>query len=123
MNQMEEITRAEQAGEYLMLGLRTTYGISEEEYRSIYPCSFEKINELLTMYEKHGWAVSSQGRWSFTPQGFLISNVLIGDILDVQTQQKVTAGTPWKKDEYEAMPQMSLFEKKNEQVELFHGIS
>ena len=85
VKQLEEITRSEQAGEYLMLGLRTTRGISESEYRAIYPCSFEKINELLTMYERHGWAVKNNDRWSFTPQGFLISNVLIGE--DVYKRQ------------------------------------
>ena len=75
------------AGEYLMLGLRTNRGISPEEYRRIYPADFSGIEERLKMFEKYGWAVCPDGRWHFTPKGYLISNVLIGQVLDAQRKE------------------------------------
>ncbi len=106
-----------------MLGLRTTYGISEEEYHEIYPCNFDFVRELLQFYETQDWAVLSDRRWHFTPTGFLLSNTLISEILDAQTKQRVSIGTPWKKSEYETEYQFSLFRKKAGEIQLFHGIS
>lgn len=96
----DEIPKSEQAVEYLMLGLRTTKGITGREYHDIYQSNFAPIEELLKSYEKNGWADFKNGRWSFTPQGFLLSNQLIGSILDAHTEQKITVGMPWKKSEY-----------------------
>ncbi len=84
IDQIEAIDALGLAGEYLMLGLRTTRGISEEEYRQIYPADFSRIEELMQSFEHYGWAVSPNGRWRLTPKGFLISNVLIGQVLDAQ---------------------------------------
>ena len=123
VDQKEEISKFEQAGEYLMLGLRTTNGISEEEYHEIYPCNFDFVRELLQFYETQDWAVLGDGRWHFTPTGFLLSNTLISEILDAQTKQRVSIGTPWKKSEYETEYQFSLFRKKAGEIQLFHGIS
>lgn len=84
IDQIESIDALGLAAEYLMLGLRTTRGISEEEYRRIYPSDFSRIEERLTAFEHYGWAVNPNGRWRLTPKGFLISNVLIGQVLDAQ---------------------------------------
>lgn len=96
VEEREEISKFGKAAEYLMLGLRTARGVSEQEYWSLYQSSFEPIEELLKSYEKQGWAKQIGNRWSFTSSGFLISNRLIGEILDAQAQQKVTIGMPWK---------------------------
>jgi len=96
----DEIPKNEQAIEYLMLGLRTTKGITGEEYYEIYQSSFAPIEALLLEYEKNGWAGRRNDRWSLTPVGFLLSNQLISDILDAHTAQRVAVGMPWKKNEY-----------------------
>jgi len=98
----DNIPSSEQAVEYLMLGLRTTRGITGDEYYEIYQSSFDPIEALLLSYEKEGWAQRIDGRWSLTPIGFLISNQLIRDILDAHTAQRFTVGMPWKKNEYAA---------------------
>ena len=95
----DEISKNEQALEYLMLGLRTTRGIKREEYFGIYQSNFAPIEELLRSYAKHGWAQQIDERWSFTPPGFLLSNRLIREILDVHAKQRVTVGMPWKRGE------------------------
>jgi len=95
----DEISKSEQAVEYLMLGLRTTRGIKGEEYFAIYQSNFSPIEELLLSYAKHGWTQQIDGRWSFTPTGFLISNRLIRETLDAHAKQRVTVGMPWKRGE------------------------
>ena len=83
----EELTDSENASEYLMLGLRTARGISEDEYLELRGSSgaeFSRVSRLLTGYMEKGWARLADGRWSFTPEGFLLSNILIGEILDAR---------------------------------------
>ena len=83
-----------QAAEYLMLGMRTVRGISPKEYHSIYRSDFTPLQELLEEYERKGWAVQENGRWHFTPSGFLLSNLLIRLMLDKQGEYKLS-GNPW----------------------------
>lgn len=119
----EEISDFEKASEYLMLRLRTTKGISEKEYYDIYPCSMDKTIELLRYYEAQGWATMSDGRWSFTPSGFLLSNTLIGEILEIQTKQRSEMIKPWDKPEAAIVrSQLSLFDIKPQEVQMFKGI-
>ena len=118
VDQSETIADFEQAGEYLMLGLRTTDGISAEEYKAIYPSDFSNVLKLMEQYRIQGWMEHNNGRWSFTPQGFLISNVLIGNIMDAQTaQRKIFGARPEMED------QMSFMNKKLEEIPLFQGIN
>ncbi len=118
----ESITDFERAGEYLMLGLRTTRGISEKEYYDIFPCKFDMARELMESFVAHKWMVRNDDRWSFTPQGFLLSNVLIGEILDAQTKQRMSIVSPWKQDSDDAY-QFSMFSKRPGEVQLFQGIT
>ena len=98
----DDIPKSEQAVEYLMLGLRTTRGITGEEYHSIYQSNFAPIEALFRSYEAKGWAKRVDGRWIFTSTGFLLSNQLIGDILDAHAEQRLIVGMPWKKSEYQS---------------------
>ena len=82
----------ERGGEYLMLRLRTTRGIEEWEYRREFFMNFDPLEQKLEQYERQGWAERHDRRWNLTPQGFLLSNQLIGDLLGVQeenTQKKI----------------------------------
>ena len=94
LDEYEEISPQSKAAEYVMLGMRTTEGISEKEYRAIYLSDFAPIEEVLRGYEKKGWAREEKGRWRFTATGFLLSNPLIGGLLDAQTQRTISA-FPW----------------------------
>jgi len=81
----EIIPQRERGGEYLMLRLRTAQGVEEWEYRSQYFLDFAPIEARLEEFARHGWAEKTpEGRWRFTPDGFLISNRLIGDLLERQ---------------------------------------
>ena len=80
----ERIPPRERGSEYLMLRLRTTHGIEEWEYRREYYMNFDPIAAKLAQFEQKGWAVRAGRRWHFTPEGFLLSNRLIGELLEVQ---------------------------------------
>ena len=84
IDEEELIPRRERGSEYLMLRLRTTRGIEEWEYRREYFMNFEPIEQKLIEYERQGWAARQARRWHLTPKGFLVSNQLIGELLERQ---------------------------------------
>jgi oxygen-independent coproporphyrinogen-3 oxidase len=108
VDEYEKIDRPESAAEYIMLGMRTTRGISKDEYFAIYRSGFDKIEYLLTEYEKKGWALHVGERWRFTSSGFLLSNILIGTLLEAQSQAKMSAN-PWIQERLdEPAPPLSM---------------
>ena len=86
IDESEIIPKRERCGEYLMLRLRTVQGINEQEYRSTYFMDFAPLHARLEQFRAQGWAEQTDGRWHFTPKGFLLSNQLIGDLLERQEQ-------------------------------------
>ena len=99
LSESEMIPPRERGGEYLMLRLRTTLGIEEWEYRREFYMNFDPIAAKLSEYEQKGWAVRVGRRWRLTPEGFLLSNRLIGEILGLQeaatlenTLEKIRSG-------------------------------
>ncbi len=101
----DRIPPRERGSEYLMLRLRTTHGIEEWEYRREYYMNFDPIAAKLAEFEQKGWAVRADRRWRLTPEGFLLSNRLIGEILELQqaatlsdTLEKLKTAPPPKKE-------------------------
>ena len=86
IDESEIIPQRERSGEYLMLRLRTVQGVDEREYRSTYFMDFAPLRARLEEFQARGWAEETDGRWHFTPKGFLVSNQLIGDLLERQEQ-------------------------------------
>ena len=119
---LETITEFERAGEYIMLGLRTTMGICKKEYQEIYHGGFDRIAEKLDYYARHGLAVKTDDRWCFTPRGFLVSNILIAEVLDAQTKQRSEAASQWRIAESETDGQTSLFEEEHDSAQWFRGM-
>jgi len=95
LEEYEKLDELDRAAEYIMLGMRRGRGVSAEEYHRVYRSDFTPIEELLKEYEKDGWTRRlADGRWGFTPTGFLLSNLLIGSLLEAQAQQRLD-GQPW----------------------------
>lgn len=94
LDEYEKSGPLDRAAEYIMLGMRTTRGITREEYRAIYRSDFEPMEQLLRQFAKKGWTKEENGRWRFTTTGFLISNPLIAALLEAQAQQKLSSA-PW----------------------------
>lgn len=91
----ELIPFEERGYEYLMLRLRTVMGIDGVEYNRTFRMNFAPLEELLCQYQERGWAVQEEsGRWHFTPQGFLLSNQLIGELLEAQEETRLETVLP-----------------------------
>ena len=84
----------ERAEEYLMLRLRTVRGVDAEEYSRMYRLDFRPLESRFTEFREQGWAARTpEGRWRFTPKGFLVSNELIAELL---LEQEKTGEVPAK---------------------------
>lgn len=114
--EQDDLSPAEQAMEYLMLGLRQSRGITGDEYHRIYQSDFSPIEELLLEYEKRGLARRVDGRWSLTPEGFLISNSLIREIVKTHTKERIVVGMPWKRQELERIGVIKQEQKSERSV-------
>lgn len=84
MEDVQEIPLRERAGEYLMLRLRTSSGISRQEYEKMFLLPFDPIEEVMRKYRGVYTARTDQGRWRLNAKGFLISNSIISDLLIIQ---------------------------------------
>ncbi len=97
VEEYERLEDLDRATEYLMLGMRRGKGISQEEYYKVYRSDFAPIEARLREYEKNGWAKSFDGRWCFTPEGFLLSNTLIEELWAAQAEHRIS-GKPWMEE-------------------------
>ena len=91
IKEIEEVPVRERAGEYIMLRLRTSGGISREEYERQYLLPFDPLERVLQMHQEKGLARFTNDRWRLTPEGFLVSNSIISDLLLVQDQSEPLA--------------------------------
>ena len=85
LQDVQEIASRERAGEYLMMRLRTTAGIDPKIYEKRYLLPFAPLEKSLMQCKDRGLAVKTfDGRWHLTPNGFLVSNSIISDLLLIQ---------------------------------------
>lgn len=102
LDSQDLIPQSDRGGEYLMLRLRTNCGVEEWEYRRNYFMNFTPIEERLKEFAAQGWAEqTAEGRWRFTPKGFLVSNQLIGDLLERQERATFSNLRPKAKEKFE----------------------
>ena len=85
LRESQQIQDRERAGEYLMLRLRTTAGIDRNEYEKRYLLSFEPLEKILELACQHHLAQhNGSGGYRLTPEGFLVSNSILSDLLLAQ---------------------------------------
>ena len=95
LRDIQTVPQRERAGEYLMMHLRTTYGISAEEYEKKFLLPFAPIEKALEQCRGRGHALRGiDGRWHLTAEGFLLSNSIITDLLLIQ--EKTRSIARWK---------------------------
>ena len=107
IDEYEEIDTLERAVEYIMLNMRTSRGISERDYRVRCQSDWRPIGRVLRAFQEKGWAEQTEDRWHFTVPGFLISNTLIGIMLEAQAGSRME-GIPWLGDALEAEKKIDL---------------
>ena len=85
LEDVQPIPNRERAGEYIMMGLRTTGGLDPREYEKRFLLPFGPMETSLQKFREQGLAVKTfDGRWTLTPRGFLLSNSIISDLLLIQ---------------------------------------
>lgn len=85
-NEPEIIRPRERIGEYLMLGLRLTDGINSDYFRKNYARDLDPVIKVLLPYVESGFVRYRDGSYSLTPKGFLVSNRIIGDVIDAASK-------------------------------------
>ena len=71
-----------EAEEYVMLGLRTSFGISLSEYKERFCKDFsEGREEAIALYARLGYLASVGDRLALTEKGFYVSNAILCEIL------------------------------------------
>jgi oxygen-independent coproporphyrinogen-3 oxidase len=87
LREQHTIPSRERAGEYLMMRLRIASGIDPQEYEQQYLLPFAPLEKALQRAREQGLAVKTiDGRWHLTPEGYLLSNTLISDLLLIQDE-------------------------------------
>lgn len=113
IDEYNRIDPMEKAVEYIMFGMRTANGISENDYRTRCQCDWRPIHKVLLAFAEKGWAEKTGDRWHFTVPGYLISNTLIGILLEAQAGDRVM-GNPWLEEAFEAEEKIDLPQGEDE---------
>ena len=85
LEDVQPIASRERAGEYLMMRLRTVAGIDPKVFERRFLLPFAPLEACLEECKERGLATKTfDGRWHLTPNGFLVSNSIISDLLLIQ---------------------------------------
>lgn len=78
----ETLTREDEMGEFMFLGLRMTKGVSKKDFQEYFGTSIEKIyGEVLEKYKKQGLLLEEDGRICLSRAGIHVSNAVMADFL------------------------------------------
>ena len=92
LREVQEVPNRERAGEYLMMRLRTSSGLDPREYEKLFLLPFGPLDAALLRFKEQSLAQKTfDGRWHLTPEGFLLSNTIISDLLLIQEKCKPLA--------------------------------
>ena len=88
LSESDRIPPLDRDTEWVMLGLRTTTGLDPKAFERRFRRRFTCFLPFLDQCAKAGYAVEEDGRWHLTPRGFLVSNQIIGGMLDALAADK-----------------------------------
>ena len=113
VEEYEQVDALERSVEYVMLGMRTAHGISEDDYRKRAQSNWRAIHKVLLAFREKGWVEQTGDRWHFTVPGYLISNTLIGILLEAQAAGRVE-NIPWLERADEKEKKLSMPKSEDE---------
>ena len=74
--------------EWVMLGLRTVRGLDPKDFSARFRRRFDCFLPFLSQCREAGYAAEEEGRWHLTPRGFLVSNQIIGRVLEALAEAR-----------------------------------
>ncbi|MEG0780652.1 MAG: radical SAM family heme chaperone HemW [Oscillospiraceae bacterium] len=107
LSESETLPLAQRDTEYLMLRLRLTEGLDPADYQRLFRRSFALFLPFLERNRAAGYAVCVDGRWHLTPEGFLVSNQIIGGLLDVLAEDKRRRQEATARGDFRVVPQQT----------------
>ena len=88
LSENDRIPDLDRDTEWVMLGLRTVQGLDSKVFERRFRRRFDCFLPFLRQCAQAGYAVEEDGRWHLTPRGFLVSNQIIGGMLDALAEDK-----------------------------------
>jgi oxygen-independent coproporphyrinogen-3 oxidase len=88
LSENERIPPLDRDTEWIMLGLRTVWGLDPKVFENRFRRRFDCFLPFLEECRQAGYAVEEDSRWHLTPRGFLVSNQIIGGMLDALGEDK-----------------------------------
>ena len=88
LSERDRIPSFDRDTEWIMLSLRTVHGLDPKVFENRFRRRFDCFLPFLRQCQESGYAVLEEGRWRLTPQGFLVSNQIIGGMLDALAEDK-----------------------------------
>ncbi len=89
LSESERIPPLDRDTEWVMLSLRTAQGLDLRTFESRFRRRARCFLPFLESCRQAGYAVEEEpGRWHLTPRGFLVSNQIIGGLLDALAEDK-----------------------------------
>lgn len=93
IDELYSLAPNERIGEYIMLRLRLTDGVSSREFQARFGISFDAVyGRRLKIYIDNGFMRYDGDRYSFTPKGMYVSNYILSNILDFDTESRIVGG-------------------------------
>lgn len=87
------INESERVGEYIMLRLRLTEGISSADFTARFGMNFDALyGRRLQIYIDNGFMKYDGDRYSFTPKGMYVSNYILSSIIDFDEESRIVGG-------------------------------
>ncbi len=80
LSEAQRMAPRDREAERLMLSLRLARGLDMAEWK-------RSFTPFLERCEAAGYALREAGRWRLTPRGFLVSNRIIGELLDLLQEE------------------------------------
>lgn len=93
VDELYSLSPTERVGEYIMLRLRLTEGISSMEFSARFGLNFDALyGRRLQLYIDNGFMVYDGDRYFFTPKGMYVSNYILSTILDFDEDSRIVGG-------------------------------
>lgn len=93
IDEMYTVAPSERIGEYIMLRLRLTEGISASEFQARFGMNFDAVyGRRLKIYIDNDFMRYDGDRYRFTPKGMYVSNYILSAILDFDKDSRIIGG-------------------------------
>ncbi len=93
VDEMYRISDNERVGEYIMLRLRLSDGVSATEFEKRFGINFDGLyGRKLKLYIDNGFMKYDGDRYYFTPKGMYVSNYILSAILDFDEESGIISG-------------------------------